>query len=65
LPEAGGEAALYFEPDDVAGLGELMWQAAYDESVRQECLRKAAQHITQFSPRTCAEAVMQVYNTLV
>lgn len=64
LPEAGGEAALYFNPDDAAALGDLMWQVAHDESVRQECKQKAAQHILQFSPQNCAGAVMQVYNTI-
>lgn len=64
LPEAGGDAALYCKPDDAAHLGDLMWQAANDESLRRECALKATQHIPQFSPATCAGAAMQVYKTL-
>jgi len=65
LPEVGGDAALYFELNDLNGLCDQLWKAAYDETIRLQCIEKAAQHIIQFSPGMCAAGVMQVYRSLM
>jgi len=65
LPEVGGNAALYFEPDDMNGLCDQLWKAAYDETTRLQCIERAKQHIIQFSAERCAAGVMQVYRSLL
>jgi glycosyltransferase involved in cell wall biosynthesis len=65
LPEVGGDAALYVEPNDVDGLCGQLWKAAWDETTRLQCIERAAQHVLQFSPERCAAGVMQVYRSLL
>ena len=65
LPEVGGDTALYFELNDLNGLCDQLWKAAYDETIRLQCIEKAAQHIIQFSPAMCAAGVTQVYRSLL
>lgn len=65
LPEVGGDAALYFESGNLDALCQLLWTVVHDETVRKECLRKAEQHILQFTPQKCAASVMEVYRQLL
>jgi glycosyltransferase involved in cell wall biosynthesis len=65
LPEVGGNAALYFEPNDPDGLCDQLWKVAWDETTRLQCIERAAQHVMQFSPFTCAAGVMKVYQSLL
>lgn len=61
LPEVGGDAALYFEPNDVAGLCDRMLQIALNDETRQQCFQNAARHVLNFTRHKFAESVMKVY----
>lgn len=64
LPEVGGDAALYFEPDDFEGLCDVIWKVAVDETVRQQCIQRAEKHVIDFTPQKCAESVLNIYRLL-
>jgi len=65
LPEVGGDAVLYFTPNDVAGLCDCMLQIALDDETRQQCIQNAARHVLNFTQQKCAESVMKVYQALM
>jgi hypothetical protein len=61
LPEAGGEFALYFEPDDAEGLVahvEALW---FDN---KELLRLEEKIARDFQPRSWSDIVLQIYDSL-
>lgn len=62
LPEVGGEAAVYFDPEDVAAIAAAM-QRLHQESPAQRNTRIAAglQHATNFDWDAAAEATCQRY----
>lgn len=61
LPEVGGDAALYIDPDDMDGMASLMEHfenGDYDRSTLQErCLSQSA----KFSPEHCAQQTIGIY----
>ncbi|THU40245.1 glycosyltransferase family 4 protein [Niastella caeni] len=65
LPEVGGDAALYFEPNDVEGLCDALINAAYNDTIRQHCINKAQQQILQFTRQKFAASVLNVYHSLI
>lgn len=65
LPEVGGKAALYFEPHITEGLCDAMLKAAYDETIRQQCIDAARQQILHFTRKKFSESVMKVYDSLM
>ena len=59
FPEVGGDAALYFDPDD----GEAM-RCAVREAMgakRDELIRKGRQRVGEFTWEKCAERTLAVY----
>lgn len=61
LPEVGGDAALYVEPEDIEAMSRLMEQFENHSldlpQMQQKCLEQAS----KFSWRSCAEKTLQVY----
>lgn len=60
LPEVGGEAALYFDPNDVKDLAGRLEVLHSDKKLRRELINKGAERIKQFSWTTCAQNTLQV-----
>ncbi|MBA2498679.1 MAG: glycosyltransferase family 4 protein [Chitinophagaceae bacterium] len=65
LPEAGGDAALYVNPNDANEIGESMKRIYEDEILVSEMKEKGWQYAQNFTPEKCAASVMNVYNELV
>jgi glycosyltransferase involved in cell wall biosynthesis len=65
LPEVGGGAALYFSPGDIQELCNCMQAVVFNESVRNQCRQNAKEQVQQFTRKKSAEAVMQVYRSLL
>lgn len=61
LPEVGGDAALYVEPDDIAGLTEALRQGLLDETWRQTAIERGLSQAQSFSWQQCAEDTIAVY----
>jgi len=65
LPEVAGDAALYFEPDDVKGLAELMMRIRHETPLAAELREKGLARARQFSWSKTAEATLGVYRTVL
>ena len=65
LPEAGGEGALYVDPMNAAQMADAMLQIATDNNLRNTLITKGLQHAQNFTLQKCAEAVMNVYKSLI
>ncbi len=60
LPEVGGEAALYFDPDNPKELAECMARVASDELLRRRMVTRGAKRADEFSWSKTAQQTMQI-----
>ena len=64
LPEAGGDGAFYVNPaisEEIAtGMKKIFEDGTFADSLRE----KGWRHAQQFTQQKCADAVMNVYNSL-
>ncbi len=65
LPEVGGDAALYADPQDVEGIAAQCTRAVEDEALRRELIEKGRARARQFTWRRAAEAVLKVYEEVL
>jgi glycosyltransferase involved in cell wall biosynthesis len=63
--EAGGDGALYTDPDRPDELAAAMDRVLSDSQLRAEMLAGAGEHVKRFSGRAVAANLMQVYRELV
>jgi glycosyltransferase involved in cell wall biosynthesis len=63
MPEAGGEAALYANPDDDAAVAEHLLRLATNEAFRQECIEKGRIQKKRFAPERVAQDMIEVYRS--
>jgi len=61
LPEIGGDAALYFDPDDAAQLAEAIRTLINDETLRQRLTQAGKIRAASFSWDVTAEQTMVVF----
>ena len=61
LPEVGGEAALYFHPDDPAGAAGHLRQLFTDEGFRRERVRLGREQAARFSWREHYRKLLDIY----
>ncbi|MFA6551306.1 MAG: glycosyltransferase family 1 protein [Patescibacteria group bacterium] len=61
LPEVGGEAALYFKPNDVDAITKAMQAILSDENLRQELIEKGEERVKQFSWQKCTKETFKVF----
>jgi glycosyltransferase involved in cell wall biosynthesis len=60
LPEIGGDAALYFEPRDVAGLASALERVTSDAALREELVARGQARAAAFRWDVCAEKTLGV-----
>jgi glycosyltransferase involved in cell wall biosynthesis len=65
LPEAGGDAALYFSPFDYDELAQHMLTVVTDSATTATMRNKGLQHARKFEPQKNAANIMQVYQNLL
>lgn len=63
LPEVGGDAARFFDPDDISGLAELLQVIDGDESICENLRRLGRERAAGFSWKACAEQTLDSYRT--
>jgi glycosyltransferase involved in cell wall biosynthesis len=61
LPETGGDAALYVNPNSADEIATAMKKIYTDKELVNTMKEKGWWHAQKFSPRACAESVMNVY----
>jgi glycosyltransferase involved in cell wall biosynthesis len=65
LPEVGGDAAYYVNPQSAEEIAEGMKKICSDELFANELKEKGLLQAKKFSQQNCAEAVMNVYDHLM
>ena len=65
LPEAGGEAALYADPDDPTTVAAHLLRLASDEAFRRETIEKGRTQSLRFAPAKVALQMQGVYRSLL
>jgi glycosyltransferase involved in cell wall biosynthesis len=65
MPEVSGEAALYVNPGDPAGIAQKVIEAAEDSALRASLVQKGLARITEFTWRRTAEATLAVYDEVL
>jgi len=61
IPEILGGAAIYFEPDDLERMVEVMEQGLTDEKLRKRLKEKGGKQIKKYSWKTMAEETAKIY----
>ena len=64
LPEAGGDAAVYFDPQNVQDIAEKINKVISDEKLRDEMIKKGYEQIKKFSWEKAAKETLKVLEEL-
>jgi glycosyltransferase involved in cell wall biosynthesis len=64
LPEAGGDAALYFNPENADEIAKTIEKVISDEKLRQDMIKKGYTQIKQFSWEKTAKDTLKVLEDL-
>jgi glycosyltransferase involved in cell wall biosynthesis len=64
MPETGGNAALYINPNNADELCNAMQAVAADIELRNKMIAKGITHALKFTPQNTAAAVMNLYQSL-
>jgi len=65
LPEAGGDAALYVNPDSYAEIADCMLKILKGGEEVQNMIKKGFVHAEKFSNKNCAEQVIKTYQAIM
>lgn len=65
LEEAGGDAAIYVDPDDVQGLVDAVDRIMLDKDLRDGMIERGYAHASGFTDDTLAERLMSIYRNLL
>lgn len=60
LPEAGGDAALYVNPEDTQDIAEKIEKVISDKKLREQMVKKGFEHIKQFSWEKTARQTLEI-----
>ena len=64
MPEAGGDAALYADPNDHHAIAEQLRRIIGDSQLRQQLVEKGRQQRTKFSPERVIADFYNLYSSL-
>ena len=64
LPEIAGDAAIYFNPNDVENIKESIKLIINSEKLRNQLIIKGIERLKKFSWKKTAEATAKVYNEI-
>lgn len=65
MPEVGGEAALYVDPQDVTDIKKKLKTVLNDNDLQAEMIKKGLAQAKKFSWERCAKQTFEVYKQLV
>jgi glycosyltransferase involved in cell wall biosynthesis len=64
LPEVGGDAALYFDPEDDDSMAETIERVVSDDALNAALIRKGTERLRNFSCDKTAFQTLEVYQSL-
>ena len=65
MPEAGGDAALYADPDDIGAIAAHLRHLADDAELRRQCIEKGRTQRLRFAPEKVAQEMLVLYSSLL
>lgn len=65
LPEAGGEAAAYVDPEDTERMVRVVREVMGDKELREEMINKGLVQAKKFSWKKCADETARIYKQLM
>jgi glycosyltransferase involved in cell wall biosynthesis len=65
LPEAGGDAALYVDPNDPAQMAAHVRHIVEDSGLRDQMIKSGFARVREFTWRKAGEATLKVYDELL
>ncbi len=65
MPEIGGKAALYVNPENIADMAKKLREVMEDKNLRKELSKKGRLRAKQFSWERCAQETIAVYQSLL
>lgn len=65
MPEAGGDAAIYANPNDVDEIGRQMTRLATDEALRADLIAKGPAQCDKFTPAKITADFYDLYSSLM
>ena len=65
LPEAGGDAALYFDPENADEISKAIEKVISDDKLRKEMREKGYLQVKKFSWEKTASQTLSVLESLV
>ncbi|MDB5196366.1 MAG: hypothetical protein JWP88_737 [Flaviaesturariibacter sp.] len=65
MPETGGEAAYYIDPQSADEMAQGMLSIYHDSALRETMTLKGWQHAQRFIVEKCASSVMSVYQKVI
>lgn len=65
LPEVGGDAAVYFNPEDSESVYSVIFQLLNDKELRREKIKKGYERIQLFSWHTTRQQTSQLYSSIL
>lgn len=65
LPEVGGDAAVYFDPESELSIKQAIERVIYDETLRHNLKRKGKEQLKKYSWDKTAEKTKAVYRKLI
>lgn len=65
LPEVGGDAVLYFNPNDTESILNSILSAVYSDSVLNNLIMKGREQVKKFKLEDCASSTLKLYKGLI
>jgi glycosyltransferase involved in cell wall biosynthesis len=65
LPEVGGNAARYFDPEDVASLVTTLLEVLHNKDLAEDMKAKGFERAKSFSWKKTAEQTLQTYRKVI
>ena len=59
LPEVGGEAAIYFNPNNISEIAEKIQMVLTNQNLKDNLKKKGLERVKNFSLEKCAEQTMR------
>jgi len=65
LPEAGGDAAIYVNPEVPEEIGKALKHLLADQTLRKTLIAKGKVNVERFTPESFAKQLKQLYNSVL
>jgi glycosyltransferase involved in cell wall biosynthesis len=65
LTEIGGDACLYFDPEDIEQMADALQKVCYDSTLREDLIRKGTERARLFTWEKSARAALAAYQSVL